>query len=88
MRCALAVTQRTQERWREWWQEAFIATPLWRGAGGSFMPPLDAAGLPANLLERFVGDAVARLSGLLRWLGPLTVRAADPAAEITAEHAA
>jgi hypothetical protein len=88
VRCAVAVPLRTLERWRSWWQEAFIATPLWRGAGGSFMPPLDAAGLPANLLERFVGDAVARLSGLLRWLGPLTVRAADPAAEITAEHAA
>ncbi len=71
----LAVPLRTLERWRLWWQEAFVATPLWRGAGGSFMPPVDIAGLPASLLERFTGaEPAARLSGLLRWLGPLTVR--------------
>jgi hypothetical protein len=77
------------ERWRSWWQEAFAATPLWRSAGGSFMPPVDAARLPASLLERFVGaDAAARLSGLLRWLGPLTVGTNEHASDPATEHAA
>jgi hypothetical protein len=88
VQAAVAVPLRTLERWRSWWQEVFVATPLWRGAGGSFMPALDVAGLPANLLERFVGDAAARLGGLLRWLSPLTVRAANLAADLTTAHAA
>ena len=88
VQAAVAVPLRTLERWRAWWQQAFVVTPLWRSAGGNFLPALDAAGLPANLLERFVGDATARLSGMLRWLGPLTVRAADLAADLSAVHAA
>ena len=73
----LAVPLRTLERWRLWWQEVFVATSLWRGGSGSasFVPPVDIGALPASLLERFTqGDAVQRLSALLRWLGPLTVR--------------
>lgn len=85
----LAVPLRTLERWRSWWQGAFVATPLWRGAGGSFMPPVDIAGLPAGLLERFApADGASRLSGLLRWLGPLTVRPPLPAIDVGACHPA
>ena len=53
-----------------------MQTPLWLGACGSFMPPLDTEHLPAVLLERFIGaDALSRMSALLRFLTPLTVRA-------------
>jgi len=36
------------------------------------MPPIDAARLPAALLERFAGDASAQLVALLRLLLPIT----------------
>ena len=71
----LAVPLRTLERWRTWWAGAFVRTPLWRGACGAFMPPVDLGHLPASLLERFTGaDAAARLSACLRFLTPLTAR--------------
>jgi hypothetical protein len=38
----------------------------------AFMPPVDQARLPAALLERFSGDATARLIALLRLLLPMT----------------
>jgi len=40
------------------------------------MPPLDVAGVPASLLERFAGDAAKKLVRLLRFLAPLTGGAA------------
>jgi hypothetical protein len=72
---SLAVPARTLERWRLWWREAFLLTPLWLGACAAFMPTMDLAQLPDSLLERFLGaDAAARMSALLRFLCPLTVR--------------
>ena len=69
----LGVPLRTLERWRAWWTEAFVRTPLWLGGRGAFMPPVDTGRLPASLLERFVGpDAATRLNGLLRFVRPLT----------------
>jgi hypothetical protein len=38
----------------------------------AFMPPLDLIGVPAALLERFVGEVGEKLVSLLRFLGPLT----------------
>ena len=71
----LGIAWHTLQRWRAWWQEAFIHTPLWLAGRGAFMPPLDAARLPAALVERFVGaDAAERMSAALRWLAPLSVR--------------
>jgi hypothetical protein len=69
----LAVPVRTLERWRGWWQEQFPLTALWRAAAGRFVPPLAAAALPANLLERFVGAPADRLLRLLWFLTPLSV---------------
>ena len=72
---SLAVPARTLERWRLWWREAFVLTPLWLGACAAFMPSMNLAQLPDSLLERFLGaDAAARMSALLRFLCPLTVR--------------
>ena len=45
-------------------------------ARADFMPPLDVAGVPASLLERFAGDAAKKLVRLLRFLAPLTGGAA------------
>ena len=38
----------------------------------AFMPPVDIAGLPASLLDRFAGDIAEQLIALLRFLGPIT----------------
>ena len=85
----VAVPLRTLERWRLWWTEAFVVTPLWLAGCGAFMPPVDTGALPASLLERFVAaDPSTRLIGLLRWLRPLTVRAAVPVATCPGDHAA
>jgi hypothetical protein len=79
----LAVPLRTLERWRLWWCEAFIHTPLWLSACGAFMPTIEVQHLPGGLLERFIGDdAGARMSALLCFLAPLTVRA-RPASVLT-----
>ncbi|WP_245970046.1 hypothetical protein [Thiocapsa rosea] len=49
-------------------------TPLWCGAQGRFVPPVDLQQAPGSLLERFLGDAAAALAGVLRFLSPLTSR--------------
>lgn len=72
----LKVPRRTLERWRRWWLEQFVDTALWRGARGSFLPPIPADTLPASLLARFSGDALcSRLVQTLRFLAPLSLSA-------------
>jgi hypothetical protein len=72
---ALAVPLRTLQRWRQWWREEFMQTPLWQVMGARFMPPVSAQGLPGDLLARFAGDGAEALQRLLCFLAPLTVRA-------------
>ena len=72
---ALAVPLRTLTRWRRWWREDFLQTPLWQAMCACFMPPVSAQGLPGELLARFAGEATEALQRLLRFLAPLTVRA-------------
>ena len=85
----VAVPLLTLERWRLWWTEAFVVTPLWLAGCGAFMPPVDTGALPASLLERVVAaDAPTRLIGMLGWLRPLTVRAAVPVAADLGDRAA
>ena len=67
----LGIDRRTLGRWRKWWLETF-AGPFRPVAMAAFMPPLDFAGVPATLLERFVGEVGEKLVSLLRFLGPLT----------------
>ena len=69
---AVGVDRRTVERWRAWWRESFTATPFWRVARATFMPPIDSEPVPASLLERFTGDDADRLVALLRFIGPVT----------------
>jgi hypothetical protein len=67
----LGIDRRTLGRWRKWWLETF-AGPFRPVAMAAFMPPLDLAGVPATLLERFVGEVGEKLVSLLHFLGPLT----------------
>jgi hypothetical protein len=66
------VDRRTIARWRRWWRDTFTASPFWRNARASFMPPVDETRLPATLIDRFGGDAPDRLVALLHFLSPLT----------------
>jgi hypothetical protein len=71
----LGIDRRTLARWRKWWLETF-AGPFRPIAMATFMPPLELAGVPAALLDRYGGDAAAKLIRLLRLLAPLTGGAA------------
>ncbi len=64
--------RRTLERWRRWWREVFVDTPLWRDQRARFLPPVEEGGLVATLLERFAGSCRTQLMGVLRLLLPLT----------------
>jgi hypothetical protein len=68
---ALGIDRRTLARWRGWWLDTFTG-PFRRTAMAAFMPPLDLADVPDALLDRFGGDATAKLISLLRFLGQLT----------------
>ena len=68
-----AIPPRTVERWRAWWQTGFVESRLFAEQRARFMPPLELAGLPVTLLERF---AIAGEAGALvrtcAFLAPLT----------------
>ena len=66
------IDQRTIARWRTWWRSTFAAGWFQPIAAAAFMPPLDIAGLPVSLLDRFAGAIEQKLIALLRFLGPLT----------------
>jgi hypothetical protein len=68
----VGVSRRSIARWREWWRSTFVASRFWRMAGAALMPPVDQARLPGALLERFAGDAAARLVALLRFILPIS----------------
>jgi hypothetical protein len=72
----VGVSRRTVVRWRRWWCEGLVDTPFWRAASGALMPPVQRAQLPASLLERFTGNALERLLGLLRFIAPITTQSA------------
>ncbi len=64
--------RRTLARWRAWWRSTFTDSPFAPVAMAALVPPVDIAGLPVALLDRFAGDLQQRLLSLLRFLGPLT----------------
>ena len=70
---SLDVPVRTLERWRRWWRDDFLQTPLWQDACARFMPPVTTEYGLAGLLTRFAGSAEERLMRLLVFLSPLTV---------------
>jgi hypothetical protein len=66
------IDRRTLARWRGWWRSTFTDSGFAPIAKAVFMPPLQIAGLPVSLLDRFAGDIEQKLTALLRFLGPLT----------------
>jgi hypothetical protein len=66
------IDRRTLTRWRAWWRSTFTDSRFAPIAAATFMPPLQIAGLPVSLLDRFAGGLEQQLTGLLRFLGPLT----------------
>jgi len=66
------IDRRTLARWRSWWRSTFTGSRFAPIAQAAFMPPLDIAGLPVSLLDRFAGGLDQKLVALLRFLGPLT----------------
>jgi hypothetical protein len=76
LRAQLGVDVRTLRRWRTWWRETFVETAFWKAARSRFTPPVEAARLPASLLERFVAsDPRERIVHGLAFLAPLSARA-------------
>lgn len=72
LRELFGVSPRTVQRWRRWWRERFVHTPLWKQARGHLCEPVDEGGLPEGVLERFEGDERAQLVSMLQMLRPLS----------------
>ena len=66
------IDRRTLARWRAWWRSSFTDGPFAIVAKAALVPPLDIAGLPVSLLDRFAGGLDQKHTALLRFLGPLT----------------
>jgi hypothetical protein len=73
LRAEFGISDRTLKRWQRWWREVFPSTSWWCGARGRFARPPEITGLPATLLECFLGAAaLERLTAVLRFLAPLS----------------
>lgn len=69
----VTVSESTWKRWRRWWREAFMQTPFWQQAKGSFLPVPTLIGFfPRVLLMRFQGKLEEKMGFLLNFLAPLT----------------
>jgi len=75
LREEFGMSPQTLERWRVWWRAAFVESTFWKAAKAAFSPPVDEAGAPRSLMERFGGDELDQLAALLRFLSPLSTRA-------------
>ena len=72
LRSLLGISKRTLARWRLWWREALVRTPLWKAEGACILPPVPRQGLPGTLIERFTGNSVQQLLRALVFLSPLS----------------
>lgn len=73
LRSLLGVSVRTLARWRDWWQETFPVSRVWKEVRARFVPAVDLSRLPASLLDRFSdADELGGLVAVLRLLGPLS----------------
>ncbi len=77
IREGLAIDRRTLERWREWWRTTLVKSSFWKSARARFLPPLCEETLPWSLGLRFAIERPERLVDLLKFLAPLTGRAAE-----------
>jgi hypothetical protein len=73
----------TITRWQTFWRDQFPQTPFWKIARAGLVPMFEIVALPRSILEAFLGihDQHQGWAYLLRFLSPITVRAA-PTIEI------
>jgi hypothetical protein len=69
----LQVPVRTLDRWRHWWRERFMGTVLWQAQGARFLPPVNPASLPGELIARFGDELLSALLHLMHFLTPLSI---------------
>ena len=82
----LGVPRATLDRWRAWWNRDLLATPFWKVAADTFMPPL-AEVLPASLLARFTAtDPAVQLSQALRFVAPLSTVTEGRSDQVAGPH--
>ncbi len=73
VQASLIVSAQTVRRWRDWWRAELVTTRHWAEQHGSFLPPIDAAHLPHDLVRRLLRrQGVSRLLATLQFLAPLT----------------
>lgn len=71
----LGVSERTLQRWRQWWRNEFVHSRFWQQARARFSPPPQPSTLPGSMLEQFNAPTLGqRLRQLLHWLSPITTR--------------
>ncbi len=63
--------RRTLYRWRNWWQNEFAESRVWKKLKGLLSPPPEPASLPGQLLNRFSGGFVDRMASCLSFLSPI-----------------
>ncbi|HEY4238044.1 MAG TPA: hypothetical protein VGM45_12015 [Gaiellaceae bacterium] len=66
------VPARTLGRWLGWWRGSFTATAAFVAIASRLVPAIDQSTIPASILERLDGDALARVRRLLEQIAPLT----------------
>jgi len=72
LRAELGIDARSLKRWRQWWLEQFINTPLWKASRGRFMPPVDEQAMPLSLVKIFKAREQKALLKLMKFLAPMT----------------
>ncbi len=68
------IAPRTTRRWVAWWRGPFAETDVFKQLGARLLPPPVRRALPTSILERFAGEAEAKLTALLSCLAPLTTK--------------
>ena len=81
LRHLLGVPTRTVRRWRQWWQNEFVATRLWSQLRLRFAIPIAPSSLPDGLWSRFGPFAPTTLSRFLQCIAPITTRTGNPLIE-------
>ncbi len=77
----LGVGERTLQSWRRWWRKTFTDSVFWRDAKAQLVPAVAESRLPATLLARFSGEALAeQIVALLAFIAPVSTAAGAAAA--------
>jgi len=78
LRGLVGVSLRTLKRWKIWWLDTFVETPVWRAGKARFMPPVDEALLPGSLRDRYEASSLSSImNAVLEFLRPLST-SSDP----------